>query len=59
MNTVTLSEDVRFHAGIPLVGAVSEVNAALKQGLHRNYCHLFLLTLPFSNAQFKELAGTE
>jgi hypothetical protein len=41
MNTVTLGEDVRFHAGIPLVGAVPEVNAALKQGFHRNDSHCF------------------
>ena len=37
MNAVTLGEDVRLHTGIPLVGAVPKVHAALKQGLH-GYC---------------------
>jgi hypothetical protein len=50
MNTVTLGEDVRFHTGIPLVGAMSEVDAALKQGLHGNNSH-FVSIIPFSNAQ--------
>jgi hypothetical protein len=39
MNTVTLCEDVRFHTGIPLVGAMSEVDTALKQGFHGNNSH--------------------
>jgi hypothetical protein len=45
MNTVTLGEDVRFHAGVPLVGAMSKMDAALKQGFHGNNCHLLLLNL--------------
>jgi hypothetical protein len=39
MNTVTLGEDVRFHTGVPLVGAMSKVNTTLKQGFHGNYSH--------------------
>jgi hypothetical protein len=41
MNTVTFGEDVRFHTGIPLVRAVTEMDAALKQGFHRDYSHDF------------------
>src|SRR6266487_6022948 len=44
MNTVTFSEDIRFHTGFPLVGAMSKMNTTLKQGFHRNDSHLFLLT---------------
>src|SRR6185295_7846324 len=39
MNTVTLREDVRFHAGVPLICTMSEMDAAFKQSLHRNYGH--------------------
>jgi hypothetical protein len=51
MNTVTLGEDVRFHTGVPLVGAMSKVNAALKQGLHGYDGHCFSYFIPFSKAQ--------
>jgi hypothetical protein len=40
MNAVPFGEDVRLHTGIPLVGAVPEVNAALKQGFHGNNSHV-------------------
>ena len=39
MNAVALREDIRLHAGVPLVGAMSKVDAALEQGLHGYNCH--------------------
>jgi hypothetical protein len=50
MNTVTLREDIRFHTGIPLVGTVPEMDAALKQGFHGNDSH-FSPSFPLPNAQ--------
>ena len=40
MNAVTFSEDLRLHARIPLVGAMPKMDAALKQGFHRNNSHV-------------------
>jgi hypothetical protein len=39
MDAVALGEDVRLHAGIPLVGAVAEMDAALQEGFHGNNSH--------------------
>ena len=40
-NAVSLSKDVRFHTGIPLVGTVTEMDAAFKtRGFHGNISHV-------------------
>jgi hypothetical protein len=39
MNAVAFREDVRLHTRIPLVGAMSKVDATLKQGFHGNNSH--------------------
>ena len=40
MNAVAFREDIRLHARIPLVGAMSKMDAALQQGFHRNNSHV-------------------
>jgi len=35
MDSVALREDVRAHFGVPLVGSMSEVDAALEERFHR------------------------
>jgi hypothetical protein len=39
MNTVSLSENVRLHTGIPLVCAMAKVHTALQEGFHGNNSH--------------------
>ena len=41
MNTIAFGEDIRLHTRVPLVGPVAEMDAALKQRLHGNNCHLY------------------
>ena len=43
VNTVSLSEDVLCHLGVPLLGRVTEVNACLKQLLDSNFEHFMFL----------------
>jgi len=41
VNPIALRENKRLHTRIPLVGAVTEMDAALQEGFHRNNCHFF------------------
>jgi hypothetical protein len=43
MNTVSLSEDVLSHLGVPLLGRMTEVNACFKQLLDCDFEHFMFL----------------
>jgi hypothetical protein len=57
MDAIALCENIRLHTGIPLVGAVTEMDAAFQQRFHGYNSHFFSLQLGPGIAGPESLAG--